>query len=203
MLKTATRVILGFVLACLAAGIATVLFVITPNDLFSVAAEAFPEKLGQTLKWGLLAATHSAIFAAVFVLIAAAVAEWLGLRSPYYYLLAGAVIALLGFYAQYASEVAGQATIFNAYAAIAFLTAGLVGGLVYWIAAGRFAGAAARSDVESSARLDAAGKPATLLARLSNAGATKIRTLPTQAKGKAQQPVALQPAIDKKRKEKP
>ncbi len=148
MLKTATRVIFGFVLACLTAGIATVLFVITPSDLFSVAAEAFPEKLGQALTWGLLAATHSAIFAAVFVLIAAAVAEWLGFRSPYYYLLAGAVIALLGFYAQYASEIAGQATIFNAYAAMAFLTAGLLGGFVYWIAAGRFAGAATRPDVE-------------------------------------------------------
>ncbi|MFN0219813.1 MAG: hypothetical protein ACKVP4_13480 [Hyphomicrobium sp.] len=137
MFRTLARVVLGFVLACIAAGLTTVLFVITPNDLMAAPS---PEKTTQAIIWGLLAATHSAIFAAAFALIATGVAEWLGLRGLVYYLLAGTGIALLGFYAQYASEVAGQPTIYNGYAATAFIAAGLVAGFVYWLSAGRYAG---------------------------------------------------------------
>ncbi|MGQ0457970.1 MAG: hypothetical protein ACT4OU_13030 [Hyphomicrobium sp.] len=140
MIRTLTRVSFGFVLACIAAGLTTVLFVVTPGDLMATPSAAFPDKAGQTFVWGLLAATHSAIFAAAFALIVTGVAEWLGLRGLGYYLLAALLIAMLGFYAQYASEAAGQPTIFNQYAASAFVTAGLIAGFVYWLSAGRYAG---------------------------------------------------------------
>jgi hypothetical protein len=147
MFRTLARVVLGFILACIAAGLTTVLFVITPNDLMAAPSAARPEKILQTVIWGLLAATHTAIFSAAFALIATGLAEWLGLRGLVYYLLAGAGIAVLGFYAQYASEVAGQPTIYNRYAATAFVVAGLVAGFVYWLTAGRHAGR--RSDAET------------------------------------------------------
>jgi hypothetical protein len=140
MIRTLARVICGFALACLAAGLTTVLFVTTPGELLAAPTGEFAEKAGQTFVWGLLAATHSAIFAAAFALIALGVGEWLSLRGAGYYMLAGLIIALLGFYAQFASEAPGQATILNTYAATAFVCAGLISGLVYWLIAGRNAG---------------------------------------------------------------
>lgn len=146
MFKILVRVTIGFILACIAAGLVTVLFVTTPAELMAIPSEALPEKASQTLVWGLLAATHTAIFAAAFTLIAAGIAEWQKISGLGYYVLVGAVIALLGFYAQYTSEVAGQATIFNSYAMTAFATAGLIAGLVYWLVAGRYAGGGGSSS---------------------------------------------------------
>lgn len=144
MIRTLVRVVIGFALACLAAGVTTVLFVTTPADLAASTPEELPDKLSQTFTWALLAATHSAIFAAAFALIATSLAEWRGWRWLLYYLLTGAVIALLGFYAQYASEVAGQPSILNSYAVTAFVSAGLMAGFVYWLVSGRNAGGTQR-----------------------------------------------------------
>ena len=47
---------------------------------------------------------------------------------------------LSGVKAQFESEVTGQPTILNAYALTAFITAGFVAGLAYWLIAGRKAG---------------------------------------------------------------
>lgn len=147
MFKMLLRVTFGFVLACIAAGLVTVLFVTTPSELMAMPSEARSEKASQTLVWGLLAATHTAIFAAAFTFIAAGIGEWQKIRGLGFYLLAGLVITALGFYAQYASEVAGQATIYNTYAMTAFATAGLIAGFVYWLVAGRYAGGDGSSDV--------------------------------------------------------
>ena len=84
----------------------------------------------------LRAASQFAVFSAAFAFIVAGIAEWLGLRSPGYWLAAGTGIALLGFVAQYTSEVSGQQSILNGYALQSYLTAGFFGGLVYWLVAG-------------------------------------------------------------------
>ncbi len=128
----------GWALASLAAGLITVLFV--DIDILAGQADDLPKTIGETIDLALLAATHIAIFSAIFTLIAAAIGEWFSLRAVSFYLLAGVIIGLLGFSAQYMSEVTGQPTIFNNYAVKAFLTAGLFGGFVYWLAAGQFAG---------------------------------------------------------------
>jgi hypothetical protein len=52
----------------------------------------------------------------------------------------GLAIAVGGFVAEYLSEVSGQPTIVNDYAIRAYLTIGFVGGLAYWLFAGRLAG---------------------------------------------------------------
>ena len=137
---TLARLLFGFVLACMAAGLVTVLFVNTPIDVLAEPFDRLPKTASETFDLALLAATHLGIFASVFALIAAGMGEWFSIRSLSFYLVAGLIIALLGFSAQYASEVAGQPTILNNYAIKAFLTVGFFGGFFYWLAAGQFAG---------------------------------------------------------------
>ena len=140
MIKTLTRVAGGFLLACLAAGIVQELLAFPPVEIATVPAADFPARAATALVSALLVATHSAIFGGIFALIVAVIGEWLGIRSIGFYGLAGMAIALLGFVAQLASEVAGQPTIFNPYAILTFMAGGLAAGLAYWFAAGRHAG---------------------------------------------------------------
>jgi hypothetical protein len=152
------RIVLGFVLAWLASGIAIVLFVYTPaelaSDVLGAPADVGLERLSSAGILSLAAATHHAVFSTVFALIAVLFAEWRGIGSAIYYALAGIVIALIGFLAQYASE-SGDPGIVNAYALTAFIVTGLVGGLIYWLFSGRHARrhpeAKAPSDAEKAA----------------------------------------------------
>ncbi len=142
MLATFTRVLAGFVLACLTVGVVQILFIMTPAQFWQLSAPAFQERAAQAGVLALLTATHAAIFSVAFTLIAAGVGESMRVRAPAYYIATGAIIAALGFNAQFASEVAGQPTIFNNYAIAAFATSGVLAGLVYWLVAGRYAGGA-------------------------------------------------------------
>jgi hypothetical protein len=134
------RVAFGFALASFAAGLVMVLFVNTPAEVLAQPASRLPETASETFDLALLTATHTAIFAVTFVLIVAGLGEWLSIRALSFYLIAGLAIALLGFAAQFSSEVAGQPTVFNNYALKAFLTTGFFAGFVYWLASGQFAG---------------------------------------------------------------
>jgi MFS family permease len=137
MIGSILRVLFGFVLACLAAGATLVLFVYTPVELASDAGERVQEAGLLTLA----AATHAAVFAAPFALIGAAIGEWRAISSWTYYALVGVVIAVIGFLVQYWSEGGREpVSILNSYALSAFLVTGLVAGLVYWLASGRYAG---------------------------------------------------------------
>jgi len=136
MIRRFFRVIIGFVLACLAAGLAVVLFVYTPLEL---AGDLASERLVEVGLLALAAATHSAVFAAPFALIGAVIGEWLKIGSWMYYVLVAIAIAAVGFTAQFWTEAAGEATIVNNYAVTAFIVTGFVAGLVYWLFAGRYA----------------------------------------------------------------
>ena len=140
MLGTIFRVLVGFAFACLVAGAVTVAFIVTPADVAILGPDARSEQLGYAGLLSLLAATHSAIFAFPFALIAIALAEWLRVRSWIYYVVVGILIATGGFGAVSYFEVEGQPTIVNNYALWAFLTVGVFGGLAYWLVAGRRAG---------------------------------------------------------------
>lgn len=161
MIGSFARVLAGFLLACLSAGVVQVLFVVTPEQLLEGPANVFVDRAGETGVLALLAATHAAIFSIAFALIVAGIGEWIPIRSPFYYIGAGAGIALLGFAAQFASEVAGQPTVFNPYAITAFLTSGALAGLVYWLIAGNRAGgsAAAENGVDATSDTDAPDAP--------------------------------------------
>lgn len=137
MIGRILRVLFGFIFACLAAGATIVLFVYTPVDLASDAGDRVQEAGLLTL----YAATHAALFAAPFALIGAAIGEWRAISSWTYYALVGVLIAVIGFLVQYWSEGGTDpASILNSYALSAFLVTGLVAGLVYWLASGRYAG---------------------------------------------------------------
>lgn len=135
MTATLARVLSGFALACLAAGLVQVLFVVTPSHLLSQPSAALVDNVADAVVLALRVATHSAIFASVFALVATGLGEWMSVRRAPYYLACGLVISLLGFFAQYSSEVAGQPTIFNVYAFAAYVSAGLIAGWVYWSSA--------------------------------------------------------------------
>jgi hypothetical protein len=135
MIGRIIRVFVGFVIACLAAGLTVVLFVYTPLEL---ATDSGTDRAAEAGVLALAAATHSAVFAAPFALVGAAIGEWQRIGSWMYYALVGVVIAAIGFTAQYWTEGTGQASIVNNYAVTAFLVTGFVSGLVYWLVAGRY-----------------------------------------------------------------
>lgn len=134
MITRLIRVLFGFLMACLAAGLVKVLFAYSPAELSGMS----PDRASQALSLTWPIATHMAIFSAPFALIAVALAEWQRWGDWTYYVVAGVLIALIGFIAQYNSETAAQGWTVTAsnYPLIAFLTGGAVGGLVYWIFSG-------------------------------------------------------------------
>jgi hypothetical protein len=153
------RVVFGFIVACLVAGAATVAFVITPADIVTLPAELRPDRLSSAGTLSLLAATHSAIFAAPFALVALIIAEWRCIRSWVYYATVGILIAFAGFGAEYLNEVGGQPSIVNSYAMRAYLAVGFLGGIAYWLAAGRRTGGK-RGDERTARRRRLAPDPA-------------------------------------------
>jgi len=141
-LGSVARIAFGFILASLAAGFVTMLFVNTPSEVLNQPMSRLPRTAGETFELALLTATHVAIFAFIFAVIVASLGELFSLRGLPFYLTGGVAIAFLGFVAQYASEVQGEPTIFNNYALKTFLTTGFFAGFVYWLASGQFAGRA-------------------------------------------------------------
>lgn len=137
MILSVLRVLIAFALACIA-GAAIQLAFAAPNDVLT----DDPDRLSWSLEQVLLAATHSAVFSAPFALVAAAIGEWQAIRSWVYYALAGTAISIAGFIALYSGETSTTNSIVNQYAAIAYLCSGLVGGWVYWLFSGRYAGEA-------------------------------------------------------------
>lgn len=137
MIGLISRVIVGFLLACLAAGLTTVLFAWSPAEL-----AAMPTDPLDKLALALPVATHTAIFAAPFALIAIALGEWMKANSWSYYAISGIAIAAIGFVSQLQSESAAQdwSVLSSNYPAVAFLTTGFVAGFTYWIFSGRFVG---------------------------------------------------------------
>jgi hypothetical protein len=135
------RILIGFAVACLVAGAVTAAFVITPSDVAALPDDLRPERLNNAGVLSLLAATHSAIFSFPFALLVIGFGEWRSIRSWLYYVIAGIVIALGGFAAEYMIEAGTQPSIANDYAARAYLTIGFAAGLAYWLVAGRLAGA--------------------------------------------------------------
>jgi len=165
MLGRILRLLFGFLLACLAAGLTLVLFVYTPAELVSLSASTAPARLSEVGLLALAAATHAGVFAAPFALLGAAYGEWRKVRSLAYYALFGVGIAALGFFAQYRSEAAGELSILNTYALSAFALTGLVGGGAYWLGAGRRAGGRRREESAGAGPADsAASSPGTAAA---------------------------------------
>lgn len=134
------NIVISFILACLAAGLTKVLFATTPSELASLPPDVAADKMARVVDWTVSSGLINAVFAAPFALVAAAIGEWRRLHNWIYYALTGVGISLIGFLSHYSNENPGAPTIVNNYALTAFLTAGFIGGLVYWLFAGRTAG---------------------------------------------------------------
>jgi hypothetical protein len=134
------RVLIGYVLACLAAALTLVLFVYTPAELVSLPRDMGTDRMSEAGLFALVIAPHVALFAALPALVGVAFAEARRIAAWTFYTLAGIGIAALGFLVQHFSEAPGQASILQNYALTAFLVAGFVAGFAYWLFSGRFVG---------------------------------------------------------------
>ncbi|MFM9845932.1 MAG: hypothetical protein ACKVP3_02075 [Hyphomicrobiaceae bacterium] len=163
-MRQIVRVLIGFLIACIAAALTTLLFVVTPGELIGwLSLDDGGERFARFGLLWLAASTQSVLFSAVFALVAVIIAEWLGKRDWIYYANTGIIIAVLGFLAQWASEPTGQnwSVVNSSYPLVAFLATGFVGGFVYWIWAGRHAGRpAAVEPVEAAVEQSKAAAPA-------------------------------------------
>jgi hypothetical protein len=120
---------LGFVLACFAAGGFLVLAVIGTDGV------NFTDYGAETVVLVFATAIFVGGVAAAPAFIAIAIAEIFALRTVIFYLLAGGAIGL----AAHLFNSVGDEPISGADAQL-FLATGCVGGLVYWLVAGRSAG---------------------------------------------------------------
>jgi hypothetical protein len=140
------RVLLGFILACLAAALTKVLFAFPPTELANMNSDEVVDKLLLTFP----IATHMGLFSSVMALVTIALSEVRSIREWIYYALGGVIISLLGFLAQASSEPAGQtwSVQANSYPLLTFIVSGFVGGVVYWLYSGRNAGDAPQRTVK-------------------------------------------------------
>lgn len=136
MIGSLLRVLFAFLAACLAAAFVQVFFAFSP---FQIASPDEGLSLLGVLSIIPKAMVQSMLFAAPFVLVAAAVAEWQGIQDWIYYTVVGVAIAFAGFTALHMGE-STDSTLLHDYALRAFLTAGAIAGFVYWMAGGRDAG---------------------------------------------------------------
>jgi hypothetical protein len=135
------RVFLGFALGSLAAAATLVLFVYAPADLAGLRSDLSGERLSEAGFFALVITPHVAASAALPALAGVLFAETRKVAAWGFYAFAGMAIALAGFFIQHLTEAPYRESIFQAYALMAFLIAGLIGGLVYWSTSGRFAAA--------------------------------------------------------------
>ena len=139
MIRRTLRVIFGLILAYVAAGLTLVLFVYTPREL---AGDLSTDRLSEAAVLALAVATHGARYTAWLALVCTGLGEVSGIRSWLYYVFGGLVVAGTGFLAFFWPEAASTtAAQVNTYVIAAFCITGLVGGNVYWLFSGRFAGA--------------------------------------------------------------
>jgi hypothetical protein len=127
------RVVLGFALASLAAGLTLVVFAYAPDDLEGLRADLNAERLSEAGLFALHVMLWVAVWAALPALAGALFAEVRSVARWWFYALVGIVTAAAGFVVFY------EASLPSLYALAAVLTSGLVGGLAYWAVAGRFA----------------------------------------------------------------
>jgi hypothetical protein len=133
----------GYVLACVAASLVLTLGTLAP-EWSEFGQAGVPADLQSVAVWSVTAVGAAVIFAIAILptLLVIAIAEGLALRSPVVYGVIGAALALAAAYGlnSYGFEFAGNADADFAREREVIAAAGIAGGLVYWLFAGRKAG---------------------------------------------------------------
>ena len=152
MLARGLGILIAYILACMSFSVVIVAFVFTPAEIVALPSDAAAARLALAGHHVLQSTTQIAFIAAPLALIAVLISEWRGIGELLYYVVVALMVAVVGFLAQYVSELQGQPTIVNNYAMAAFLCGGLVAGIVYWLLIGRTAGRkrSAASDTPAS-----------------------------------------------------
>jgi hypothetical protein len=140
MLARVFGILIGYLLACVAFSVVIVAFVFTPAEMVALPSDVAANRLTMAGHHVLQSATQVGVIAAPLALVGVLIAEWRGIREWLYFAAVALSIAVVGFLAQYVSELQGQPTIVNNYALAAFLCGGFVAGMVYWLVVGRTAG---------------------------------------------------------------
>ena len=148
MLWHVFRILLGFALASVAATAILVAFVYAPSGWDGLRADLNGERLSEAGYFVLVSAPWVALCALAPALAGVVFAESNKIMGVMFYVAVGFGIALAGFFLQYAGEAGGALGV-QAYALIAFIAAGIVGGIVYWFFAGCYAGTAPSSAAKS------------------------------------------------------
>lgn len=129
---------LGFIAACVAAGVMATLGLLGPEYLHT-----------DSVGWYLVSAIPIMFWIGTIAFLPAAIAiilaESFGWRSAVYYLLVGGLIGATAIHLTAQSDLFDFAEHPN----VALLAAGFVGGFVYWIIAGRLAGSGFAKDSPS------------------------------------------------------
>lgn len=134
-------ILFAFLVACFAAGLVVAYGLLAPE--FTKLSTAEPE----ALLGFLFLATAAGIVTPFYVFAPTAliifVSEMLSLRSVLFYALAGAVIGALAYvFSDVTARMQGAGTVVPLTRELQFMVAGgIVGGFVYWLIAGRRAGA--------------------------------------------------------------
>lgn len=131
--------LVGYVSATLAAGLTLAFAIAGVSALAAFTEGSGPIVSSLVFVGGVFAAFISAL-AAGPSLLAILVAEIFGLRMVLYYLAAGALSAALGYVAFTDFGTGEGVTPGTGDELLAFVSAGLVGGFVYWVIAGSSAG---------------------------------------------------------------
>jgi hypothetical protein len=125
MIGRIVRISAGFAAAALSAGLVLVFFVVDP-----VATFATPDGAAAGGLFILLAAMQAAYFSLPFALPAILLSETFALRRWPVFVLVGAVIGLAG----HGMRIGWSSS--DTYSLVAFLAAGMLGGIVYRLVAG-------------------------------------------------------------------
>ena len=144
-MSSVLRSLFGYALACLTAAAVVVLFVKTPAQLLALPQAEQLQMLESTGLLILAAATHSAVFALPFALIAILIGILFKSNKALYYSAAGVAISLFGFATLYFSDPTHTQALLNPYAGTAYALSGLLGGYAYWLFAGRYVAKARHS----------------------------------------------------------
>jgi hypothetical protein len=132
-------ILVAFLVACMAAAVVLAIGVAAPD--FS-GIDSDPVERVSFFGFAFLATGYGVAAALLPALIAILLAEIAGIRSVLYYGLAGALLGLASFYSVDLSAALENTTDIApvAYGLPLAAAAGLVGGLVYWLIAGRKVG---------------------------------------------------------------
>jgi hypothetical protein len=135
LLRILITIPIGYVAACLAAGL------VFAMSLHPVLDNSDPAARSLAIVFGLIVAAHAGAVAAAPTLVAVLLAEAFQWRSFFFWALFGGILGLAA-----KALIDSPATVQTPQMVVLYAAAGLTAGTIYWLLAGRSSGAIPRRD---------------------------------------------------------